>query len=233
MTRTTFCLAFDRDHRTGGRAHRGPGPVPGPGVGGSPPAGGSVMRHGDGTTHPLDVRAWSAPADPVELRRLDGLDGPVLDVGSGPGRLVVALAERAIPALGVDASPAAVALANERGAPTLRRSVFDPLPGTGRWRAVLLFDGNIGIGGDPAPLLRRVVQLLAPAGRAIVETGRADAGLERYPARIERGDRCTEWFPWASIGAHRLAAVAFDAGLDVHEILCDHGRWFVELRRPR
>ena len=31
--------------------------------------------------------------------------------------------------------------------------------------AVLLADGNIGIGGDPAALLRRVSELLAPQGR--------------------------------------------------------------------
>ena len=77
--------------------------------------------------------------------------GPVLDVGCGPGRLVLGLAQRGTVALGVDPAPAAVALARSRGAPVLQRSVFDPLPGQGRWRTVLLADGNIGIGGDPEP----------------------------------------------------------------------------------
>ena len=33
----------------------------------------------------------------------------------------------------------------------LHRSVFDRLPGTGRWGTVLLLDGNLGIGGDLSP----------------------------------------------------------------------------------
>ena len=56
---------------------------------------------------PLDIAGWSSRADPVELRRLAAVRGPVLDIGCGPGRLLVALGERGIPALGVDASPVA------------------------------------------------------------------------------------------------------------------------------
>ena len=38
-----------------------------------------------------------------------------------------------------------------RGVNVLERSVFAGVPGQGRWRSVLLLDGNIGIGGDPRP----------------------------------------------------------------------------------
>ena len=41
-----------------------------------------------------------------------------------------------------------------RGVTFLERSVFDRVPGAGRWRTALLLDGNIGIGGDPVALLR-------------------------------------------------------------------------------
>ena len=37
-----------------------------------------------------------------------------------------------------------------RGATVLQRDIFGPLPGEGRWGTALLFDGNVGIGGDPA-----------------------------------------------------------------------------------
>ena len=56
------------------------------------------------------------------------------------------LVQRGVPALGVDQSATAVALARRSGAPALRRDVFDPLPGTGRWHDVLLADGNVGLG---------------------------------------------------------------------------------------
>ena len=113
----------------------------------------------------LSVARWQADADGGDSVLLDACTGPTLDVGCGPGRLVAALlGRRQIQALGVDVSPVAIRRTTERGGIAIRRDVFDLLPGEGRWQHVLLADGNIGIGGDPAALLRRVRQLLSPAG---------------------------------------------------------------------
>jgi len=183
----------------------------------------------DGTTIALDVAGWAADADDLERRRLANLDGPVLDIGCGPGRLVVALAERGVAALGVDASPAAVRLAIDRQATALVRSVFEPLPGTGRWRSALLFDGNIGIGGDPLRLLQRTHSLLAVGGLAVVETAAPGLDLHRFEARVERGDAVSAWFPWARLGVQALVPLAVEAGFDVGPIVEDGGRWFVDL----
>jgi SAM-dependent methyltransferase len=193
----------------------------------------ACLRHRDGTSIPLDVAGWAADADDLERRRLADIVGPVIDLGCGPGRLVVALAERGVPVLGVDASPVAVGLAVERNAAALVRSIFDPLPGTGRWRAALLFDGNIGIGGDPERLLERVAELLACGGRAVVETAPPGAGLQCFSARVERGDTASPWFPWARVGAEALAPLARRSGFEVDDVVEDEGRWFAELvRRP-
>jgi hypothetical protein len=58
-----------------------------------------------------------------------------------------------------------------------------PLPGEGRWRRVLLADGNIGIGGDPPRLLRRCRRLAGAAGLRVLdswtEAGRWFASLSR------------------------------------------------------
>lgn len=187
------------------------------------------IRGRDGTVIPLDVSGWTAPADRVELRRLAGLGGPVLDIGCGPGRLVVALAERGVPALGVDASPVAVEQARRRGASALVRSVYDPLPGTGRWRTALLFDGNVGIGGDPGRLLSRTAELLAPGGVLLVEAASPSAGLRCFLARVERNGAASGWFPWAVVDAESLAGLAEAAGLTHRATTEDQGRWFVEL----
>jgi SAM-dependent methyltransferase len=184
----------------------------------------------DGTVIALDVGSWSADADAVEQRLLACLRGPVLDIGCGPGRLVVALAERGIPVLGVDASPTAVSQAVERRAAALVRSVFDPLPGTGRWATALLMDGNVGIGGDPVRLLARTAELLAPDGVAVVETGAPGVGARRFQARVERGDEASSWFPWAQVGADAVAEVATEAGLELTDLTVDADRWFAELR---
>ena len=146
-----------------------------------------VLRADDGQLLALDTSRWHREPTPVERRLLGTLPGPVLDVGCGPGRLVVGLARLGCPALGVDTAPAAVHLARRRGASVLQRSVFDPLPGERRWRGILLVDGNIGIGGDPVRLLRRA----RPAGAGLVHppgpTG-AGPGSQRL-VRLGRGGR--------------------------------------------
>src|SRR6185437_3825825 len=99
---------------------------------------------------------------PGDKSILDRCEGPTLDIGSGPGRLTVALAERGIPALGIDITPYAV---------------------------------------DLAALLRRVAELLAPQGRAIVELEPPGSLLRRENVRLCHGGSASAWFPWAYVGA--------------------------------
>ncbi|GAA3213261.1 class I SAM-dependent methyltransferase [Streptomyces thermocoprophilus] len=141
------------------------------------------LSRGDGWLLPLEVERWCARADAVDLEVLRRCEGGVLDVGCGPGRLVVELAARGVPALGVDVSAAAVARTVALGGRAVRRSVFAPLPDEGRWGTALLVDGNLGIGGDPAALLSRLRELLAPGGLLIAETVPADID-ERVLVRV-------------------------------------------------
>ena len=146
------------------------------------------LRRDDGWLLPLDVERWCARPDPVDLAALARCEGAVLDVGCGPGRLVAELAARGRTALGIDVSEAAVAHTVRLGGRALRRSVFEPLPGEGRWDTVLLMDGNIGIGGDPHALLRRVLRLVAPGGRLVAEAAPQEVD-ERLTVRVEDAAR--------------------------------------------
>jgi SAM-dependent methyltransferase len=185
----------------------------------------------DGTARPLLARQWltAAPGDESLLRRCAG---PTLDVGAGPGRLTVALAERGVPALAIDITPYAVALARSLGALALQRDVFGYVPGAGRWGTVLLADGNIGIGGDPVALLRRARELLAPDGSVAAEVSPPGTGSRREQVRLRTAAGPGPWFPWAWVGADQVAALAAAAGLLVTQSWAEAGRWFTVLARP-
>jgi hypothetical protein len=91
---------------------------------------------------------------------------------------------------------------------------------------VLLADGNIGIGGDPAALLRRAGELLAPEGRALVELEPPGSPLRREQVRLRAAGLASAWFPWAFVGTDHIGDVARDAGLGEVETWTVDGRWF-------
>ena len=191
------------------------------------------LRREDGLGRiPLHVERWCAEPDRADrslLRRALGRGLPTLDIGCGPGRLVTALQSRGLPALGVDVTRAAVARTVGLGGSALCRSVFERLPGEGRWGTALLADGNVGIGGDPAALLRRVAQLLAHDGRLLVEVERERID-ERLSVRLEDGrGRLGDPFPWARIGPDDAIRVASTAGLHPTGHWRADGRTFLEL----
>lgn len=188
-----------------------------------------VIEHADGSRTPLQVDSW-LHVRPGDASIVDRCSGPTLDVGSGPGRLTVALAECGIPALGIDVTPYAVHLARAAGALTLLRDVFGRVPGAGRWMTVLLADGNIGIGGDPVVLLRRVSELLTPLGQALIEVQPPGSALRREQIRLRHGSQTSAWFPWAYVGVDQIAELARNAGLSAAETWSADGRWFTSLR---
>jgi SAM-dependent methyltransferase len=169
----------------------------------------------DGRIVPLDIHRYLAVADAGDETALVRCIGPVLDVGCGPGRMVSALAERGVPALGIDIAQVAVDLTLQRGGLAMSRNVFDRLPGEGRWSSILVLDGNIGIGGDIVGLLSRLHELLAPAGRLVVEASSQVVGTDEVlSARFSGADEVdSPTFRWAVASADVLVDRAESCGL--------------------
>jgi SAM-dependent methyltransferase len=178
----------------------------------------------------MDVARWNAEADLADLTLLRAATGPLLDIGCGPGRMVRAAQQLGLEVLGVDVSPTAIAIAREAGLPVMQGSVFDPLPREGEWQTLLLVDGNVGIDGDVAALLRRCMQLVAPGGDVVVEL-HADRDLhEVYTAQLVGADGGqSESFPWAQIGINPMVDLAIELGLRVRQAWELSGRTFCRL----
>lgn len=190
----------------------------------------AALRLPDGRSIPLPVQRWAAPADAADRTMLARAAGPVLDLGCGPGRLTAALHASGVEVLGVEVLAAVPELARRCGAPLHVGDLFHPLPDEGRWRTVLLADGNVGIGADVVRLLRRVEQLLAPDGVLLCEV--QPVGDARCaPVRLEHGGRASSWFRWGLVGPAGVAAAAARAGLRVAEQWSLDGRAFVALHR--
>ncbi len=178
----------------------------------------------------FDVLSWCGEANALEHSLLRSLQGPVLDVGCGPGRLLSAAQRLGLPALGLDTSSEAVSRARARGVRALEQSVFAPVPRTGTWQSIILLDGNVGIGGSVTSLLRRCGQLITPHGTLLVEVEPDDKLDTVYSAVLEdsTGNR-SEPFRWARTGSAGLASRARSNGWTVASVQRIQDRVFCRL----
>ena len=179
------------------------------------------IRHQHGGVRSLPVEKWLAGKhtdDMFDGAVLQLCTGPVIDVGCGPGRLVAQLAKRGVCALGIDQSANAVDLARRSGAAAMRGDIFHELPAVGSWQTALLVDGNIGIGGDPSRLLRRVRELLVPGGRCLVEFDTRATGVRTRRVRLESADQVGPWFSWASVGLDSAEGLALECGFTMGRV---------------
>ena len=184
-----------------------------------------VMLDHAGSEQTLETDRWAARASDDDVALFVApCAGPTIDLGCGPGRLVRALRERGIEAWGVDSSAEAVRIAGDHGTPVLHGDIFKPLPRQGQWAEALLADGNVGIGGRPYWLLRRVWTLLAAGGMLRVEVDGPGIGVVSEWRQLRVDGRVGRRFPWAHVGVDAIGQVAYRAGFDHLDTVVRNGR---------
>jgi SAM-dependent methyltransferase len=198
----------------------------------------TVLRSGEAFMHgvgpdplPLRVDDWRARADNSDLALLEHCEGPTLDIGCGPGRMAAELFRRGLHATGIDVAVEAVRMARSRGVVALLADVFAPLPGEGLWHTVLLADGNIGIGGDPLRLLRRVHEVLDTGGRVVAELAPCDATDGRHRVTVETDGVHSSPFWWGVVTSAAIAGLAARAGFAACEVHTAGDRAFAVIHR--
>lgn len=192
----------------------------------------------EGVAVELPLHSWRDLATGDDHRLLDHCQGSTLDVGCGPGRLVMALTERGHETVGIDIVPGAVEQTLDRGGHAFVADVFEPnlhvRAGNTEhpWDTVLLADGNIGIGGDPVRLLRRIRELLDPhAGRVVVDVAVPGTGLRSAWAELSCAGQLSSPFRWAEVGAESIGRLAWQAGFAQTTVHQSGDRWWAVLER--
>ena len=180
----------------------------------------------------LPVSDWTREADAADDLLLQHCHGTTLDVGCGPGRLAARLAEVGTPVLGIDVVHEAVLQTRARGVAAIHTSIFDPVPDEGSWATALLADGNIGIGGDPVALLRRLHAVISPEGRVVVELAPPGVGTSTRWAWLEVGGTRSRPFRWSMVGVDGVLDLARETRFSVTaRAPFGAGRWLAVLER--
>jgi SAM-dependent methyltransferase len=149
--------------------------------------------YGEGSTPPWDI-GHPQPAF-LALSRSGELRGRVLDIGCGTGEHALMAAERGLRSAGIDVSPRAVALAEQKAATRKLNVTFvvgdalEPLTAYGQFDTVLdcglfhLFDDQ-----DRARFVRNLTALAAPGGRYFMLCFSDQQPGDWGPRRVSRAE---------------------------------------------
>jgi SAM-dependent methyltransferase len=177
---------------------------------------------------------------PFDRRALDRMDGTTLDIGTGAGRLALALQDKGINVVALDISPGAVEVARERGVRhAVCATVDDHAGGDQRYDCFALFGNNLGLieSRERAPAFLAALAAMARPGARIVAQGTDPTGTtdplhrayqERNRAagrlagqltiRIRHRDLASEWFTYLLCTPDELGELIRDSAWRLEEI---------------
>lgn len=129
----------------------------------------------------------------VERQAIRWAQGPVLDVGVGPGRVALYFQRKGIAVTGIDMAPEAVECARRRGVRDARRMNARRLEfPRGRFGSLVMYGNNFGICGDFAAtrrFLRSARTITRRGGRLIASTRIPGSWIGRHAAYVMRNVR--------------------------------------------
>ncbi len=205
-----------------------------------------VVERDDGCVFTGDPSYYLAPFRrwwTQERRAMRFVRGRVLDVGCGAGRVGLHLENRGFEVVGIDVSPLAVQLAEQRGALDVRLGTLDTAVEAGeRFDTILLLGNNLGLLSNERrgrAMLRKLARLSTPEGRVLAGSydpyDGASELARRYHARnrnrgklggVERlrvryRQFATPWYDVLYASRRELAQLATAGGWTVKHFLDD------------
>lgn len=181
---------------------------------------------------------------PWEADLLTAARGPILDVGAGPGRLMLWAQQAGHRVVGIESSPRTVRVARARGAHDVRLGRWQDLgellqPDERDFACALLMGHNPGLAGDldglarlltllhevtvpEAALLLTSIDFLATTDPKHLALQHALGASGRYPGafriRVEFEGRRGPYFPWLLVAPGDLARVGRATGWRIERL---------------
>jgi len=176
----------------------------------------------------------------IEKKALKHARGKILDVGCGAGRHILYLQKIGLDILGIDESPLAIKVCQERGCKNAKvMDIFKPKLKSNTFDTIILFGNNLGIGGTlkgVKKLLKIIRKLAKKDGRLLLNS--IDVNITKDKShinyreknlkqnkyigalkiRIEYKNLISDWFKWINIEPKILKHLASESGWRVEKI---------------
>ena len=184
--------------------------------------------------------------EPHLQKAMEYVQGRTLDIGCGAGRVTLYLQQRGLGVVGIDSSPLAIQICNERGIQDARLlSVAQiSVKKLGIFDSVVLTGNNFGLFGNPLRakrLLRRLGKMTTDNARIIAETtdpyttddpvdlsyqerNRAEGRMSgQYRHRERYLNLKGAWFDWLFVSRDEMRSIVDDTGWTINRFVEPEG----------
>jgi SAM-dependent methyltransferase len=212
-----------------------------------------IIERDDGAIDSARLNYFADPSGwhPLEVWGFEQLRGRVLDVGTGGGRVVLALQERGTEAVGLDVSPGALEVCRRRGVRLVHEGTVDTMT-EGGFDSVVMFGNNLGLLGsrERAPqMLAQLARLTTPGARIVAsglnpyttddplhlayhERNRARGRMGGHlRLRVRYRNLATPWFDYLLVSIPELEALLETTGWHLADVRIDGANHVVVLQK--
>ena len=217
----------------------------------------ATIERDDGFLFITDVAEYFDDFDKLEQHEqwaVKRAKGRVLDVGCGAGRHAIAAADMGADVVGIDPSPGAVHVSQQRGVHALKRTMKEQEPELGTFDCMLLLGYNLGLleSRQEAVEILSSLALKAKVGTRLFgnsldpamsshpdharyreENRRRGRMPGAYQVRIRHKNLTTDWFDYLYLSSEELEDVIVDTGWEITEKETEGQSYAVELTLTR